>query len=50
MHMKAAVMPRANLSQYMISRVFMVSAFAFYILNSDLKLPIYSFGDVIVSW
>lgn len=26
MHMRAAVMPRASLSQYMISKVFMFSA------------------------
>jgi len=49
-------MPRTSLSQYMVSRGFialsfciLLSAFAFYILVSDLKLPIYSFV-IIHSW
>lgn len=45
MHIRAAVMPKASLSQYMSSKVFMVvHAFAIYILNSDLKLPLLFFS------
>lgn len=49
-------MPRASLSQYMVSRGFialsfciLLLAFAFYVLDLDLKLPIYSFV-IIHSW
>lgn len=41
--MRAAVMPMASLSQYMISRVFIVfQPLLIYILNLDLIMSIYS--------
>jgi hypothetical protein len=40
MQTKPAIMPKTDLNQYMISKVFMIScAFSSNILNSDLKLP-----------
>ena len=42
-------MPNPSLSQYTICRCFIFSAFTFYILDYDLKLPIYSLAVVIHS-
>lgn len=54
-HRTAAVMPKANLSQYIVlivSIVFQhiyILRFCFYILVSDLKLPIYGLFSLVIS-